>query len=694
MEAHTLIITEKPDAAERIAKALDLRGKPKKKKEKGVPFFEAYRDKKLVVVSALGHLYTVVQERGKRNYYPVFNFRWVPRYRAERKAEQIRYWIEVISELAKDADEFIDSCDYDIEGSLIGYTILHYACEGKDSVAKRMKFSTLTKKELEEAYEKPMENLDFPLIEAGRTRHEVDWLYGINLSRALTLSAKRWSGRYTTLSTGRVQGPTLSFLVEREKEIKSFVPTPYWEIKAKVEVAGDVFEVNYEKSPIERKVEADSIVSACEGKEGVVSSIGVREYQQKPPIPFDLGALQSEAYSLFRYTPRRTSDIAQRLYLDALISYPRTSSQKLPPVINYRNILTSLGKHKPYSELTALLLKKETLKPREGKKEDPAHPAVYPTGNLPERELTDPEKRIWDLVVRRFMATFGEPAIKQSMKVIFEVEGHRFVLSGRRIVKEGWLRFYKPFLKGDEVILPPLKEGMPAYFKEVLCIDKYTSPPARFNPSSLLKKMEAEGIGTKATRADIIETLYRRGYIDGERIVVTDIGFDVIEVLERYCPLVVSVDMTRELEERMERIRSNGEKRESVLLDAVKRLKPILESFKMKEELIGEALSQAIRRARLNERIIGACPSCGDGRLMILYSRRTRKRFIGCTNYFKGKCTTSFPLPQKGTVKPARKNCSKCGWPLVLVKTVGRRPWNLCFNPDCPSKEARIKNEV
>jgi len=682
-----LIITEKPDAAERIAKALDLQGKPVKRKEKGVPFFEAYRDRKLIVVSALGHLYTVVQQSGKRNYYPVFNFEWVPRHVAERKAEQIRDWIGVISNLAKDADGFIDSCDYDIEGSLIGYTILHYACEGKDSVAKRMKFSTLTKKELEEAYMNPMQSLDFPLIEAGKTRHEVDWLYGINLSRALTLSAKAWSGRYNTLSTGRVQGPTLSFLVEKEKEIKSFVPSPFWDVKARVQVADKLFEVDYEKSPLERKVEAAQVVAACNNREGKVSSVTSKRYLHKPPTPFDLGALQTEAYSLFRYAPRRTSDIAQRLYLDALISYPRTSSQKLPPAIDYTSILTSLSTYKPYTDFAEMLLQTEKLKPNEGEKDDPAHPAIYPTGTLPERPLSDSEQKIWDLIIRRFMATFGEPAVKEVMKVIFEVEGHRFILSGRRIVKEGWLRFYSPFLKSDDVILPPLKEGMPAYFSEVFSIDKYTNPPARFNPSSLLKRMEAEGIGTKATRADIIDTLYQRGYADGERIVVTDIGFDVVETLEKYCPSVISVAMTRELEDRMERIRTNDENRQNVLIDTVKRLKPILESFKTKEKMIGEALSQAIQKARLNQRVIGTCPSCGDGKLMILFSRRTRKRFIGCTNYFEGRCKTSFPLPQKGTVKPTGRNCSRCGWPLLIVSTLGRRPWNLCFNPNCPSKE-------
>jgi DNA topoisomerase-1 len=691
MGKYTLIITEKPDAAQRIASALDANGKTSKKEDNGVPYYVAKRDREIVVVPAIGHLYTVTGERSERNYYPVFNFKWVPRYAAERGAKQIRVWLETISKLAKDADMFIDACDYDIEGSIIGYCILKYACGNKESVSKRMKYSTLTKEELEKSYAELLPHLDFALIEAGRTRHEVDWLYGVNLSRALTIAARDWSGKYATLSTGRVQGPTLRFLIAREKAIRSFVPTPYWEIKAEIEIDGTTFEAEYEKDIIETKSEANAILNECKGKDGEVEKIEVKQFQQLPPTPFDLGALQSEAYSLFGYTPMRTSDIAQRLYLDALISYPRTSSQKLPPTINYEEILKNLGKAPEYKKLTAELLAKPELKPKEGKKDDPAHPAIYPTGNLPERVLSDQERNLWDLVVRRFMAVFEEPAIRQSMKVHINVNGHRFYLRGRRILKEGWMRFYGPYVRSEEVLLPPIKEGQKVNVKKVILEDKFTKPPPRYNPGSLLKRMEEEGIGTKATRADIIQTLYDRKYIRDERMVVTDLGFEVMEVLKQYCPTVVSVKLTKELEEKMDKIQLNNEKRENILVDAVEILKPAIEELKEKEKLIGEQLSNAIKRARLEERTIGTCPICNSGKLMILYSRKTGKRFIGCTNYFKKLCSASFPLPQRGTIRPLGKNCRGCGWPTVQVKLKGRRPWNLCFNPKCPIKEERMK---
>jgi len=691
MEKYTLIITEKPDAAQRIASALNEKGKVEKKEDNGVPYYVAKRDKEIVVFPALGHLYTVAEERKGRNYYPVFNFRWVPRYAAERGAKQIRTWIETISKLANDADTFVDACDYDIEGSVIGYCILKYACGNKENVSKRMKYSTLTKEELEKSYAELRPHLDFALIEAGGTRHEVDWLYGVNLSRALTISARNWSGRYATLSTGRVQGPTLKFLVSREKSIRSYVPTPYWEIKAEVEISGSVFEAEYEKQKIEIKIEADTILNACKRKNGQVEKIDVKRFKQNPPVPFDLGTLQSEAYGLFGYTPRRTSFIAQRLYLDALISYPRTSSQKLPPEINYEAILKNLSRVAKYKKLTKELLRKPELKPKEGRKKDPAHPAIYPTGKLPERDLDDSEKKVLDLVVRRFMAVFSEPATKQSMKVHINVNEQHFYLRGRQTLKEGWLRFYRPYLRSEQVLLPPIEEGQTIKVKKVISEDKFIKPPPRYNPSSLLRKMEETEIGTKATRANIIQTLCDRKYVREERMVVTNLGFDVLEVLEKYCPPVVSIKLTSELEERMDKIQAKREKRENVLVDAVEILKPVVQELKEKEKIIGEQLSNAIKRARLEERIIGTCPVCGTGKLMILYSRKTGKRFIGCTNYFKGKCETSFPLPQKGSVRPLGRNCRECDWPTVQVWIKGKRPWTLCLNLDCPLKKERRK---
>jgi DNA topoisomerase-1 len=685
LEKYTLVITEKPDAANRIALALDADGKPKKAVSNGVPYYQAYRDGAIVVVPALGHMYTITSKQ-KGHGYPVFDYQWVPRYKAERKASRIRVWLKVIAQLAKDAEGFVDACDFDIEGSIIGYTILKYACGGKEATAKRMKYSTLTKEELQESYTNLLPTLDFALVEAGLTRHEVDWLYGINLSRALTQAAQNCSGKYATLSTGRVQGPTLSFLEAREKTIKCFVPTPYWSLTAKISINETTLNVEYEKT-LENKAQATAIKAACKTKEGQIEKVEVTEFLQNPPVPFDLGALQSEAYRIFKHTPMQTLSILQHLYLDALISYPRTSSQKLPPTIGYKNILKKLGKVPVYAKHAAELLAKSLLKPSEGKKYDPAHPAIYPTGNLPEKPLGTAERNIFDLVVKRFLAVFGEPARRQSINVVVSINGNRFHFDATRTLTEGWIRFYKPYFQLKDSTLPPLNEGQKVSVKRVILNDHFTKPPARYNPGSLLSKMEQEEIGTKATRAGIIQTLQDRKYLQGtDRFFVSDLGFEVTEVLLKYCPTIVSPELTRKLEEEMNQIQQGTQTKQTVLQNATETLTLVISTLKEKEAAVGAQLSQPLQKSRLNERTVGACPKCHEGKLVILRSKKSGKRFVGCTNFFEGKCNTSFPLPQTGTVKPLAAACKSCGSPTAEVYLRGRRPWKLCLNPDCPSK--------
>ena len=694
LRRYTLIITEKPDAAIRIAAALDAEGKVKKKVDNGVPYYLAKRGESIVVVPALGHLYTVAgKKRGQRNY-PVFDFQWVPRYLAECGASRLSTWLKVISRLSENANRFIDACDYDIEGSVIGYSILKYACSGKEKNAQRMKFSTLTKEELEKSYTELLSSLNFSLIEAGLARHEVDWLYGINLSRALTKAAEKYSEKYATLSTGRVQGPTLKFLATREKSIKCFVPTPYWTIKAKVTVDDAIFEAWYEKNQVETKVEAQAIVDSCRSKSAEIKNVVTKIIQQHPPLPFDLGSLQGEAYRLFRYTPMYTLNIAQRLYLNALISYPRTSSQKLPPEIGYKAILKKLGRIAKYESQAYELLARSALKPTEGKKSDPAHPAIYPTGNLPQKRLSSSERNLWELIVRRFMAVFVEPALIQTTKVFIDINGNKFHLKGKCTLEEGWLRFYSPYIKSESDSVPLFQKGEKISVNRIIMEDKFTTPPSRYNPSSLLKRMEKEEIGTKATRARIIQTLNTREYIRKEKIEVTDLGFEVIDVLRKYCPDVVSLELTRKLEERMNKIQQGKETRRQVLHDTIEILKPVIERLKEEEHSIGVRLSQALMKTRLEDRVVSICPICKKGKLVILKSRKTGKRFIGCTNYFKGNCKTSFPLPQKGVAKPSGTVCRDCSWNTVRIWIRGKRPWNLCFNPECFSPAIIPFNQI
>jgi len=212
-----LIITEKPQASKKIAEAL-ADGKPIKKMEKGVPYYEITRGKQDIIVGcAVGHLYTVGETEKNGWKYPVFDLMWIES--GDKKgSEHTKKYLSVLKKIAKQAKTFTVACDYDIEGEVIGLNVVRYACKQKD--AQRMKFSTLTKEDLVHAYEHKSKTLDWGQAQAGETRHFLDWMYGINISRALTSSIKK-SGRFRIMSAGRVQGPALKILVDREKEIRA-----------------------------------------------------------------------------------------------------------------------------------------------------------------------------------------------------------------------------------------------------------------------------------------------------------------------------------------------------------------------------------------------------------------------------------------------------------------------------------------
>ncbi len=480
MQKLTLIITEKPDAAKRIAIALDYDGIPQKKSENGINYYLVKRDVSIIVVPALGHLYTVACQKQEKYDYPVFNFNWVPRYVVERRAYQIRSYINIISKLSRKAERFIDACDYDIEGSIIGYTILKYACKNKEEIAYRMKYSTLGKEEIIKAYNNASLHLDFSIIEAGLTRHEVDWLYGINLSRALTIIAKKYSNHYATLSTGRVQGPTLNFLETREINRRIFVPSPYWNVKAKIKIGRSLFEAEYKKRIIKKKHILDEIIKNCKGKDCSIEKIENVERGLSPPFPFYLGSLQREAYKLFKITPARTAKIAQRLYLEALISYPRTSSQKLPISIGYKTIIEKLRKNPEYEKEAMELLAKRLLKPNEGTKNDSAHPAIFPTGNPPEKRLLLIEKKILDLIIKRFLAVFSDCAVIQETTLTISIDNNHFLINGNKTLEEGWTHAYKPYFKMKNNILPPIDKKQKVKFSKVITEKKFTKPPFSF----------------------------------------------------------------------------------------------------------------------------------------------------------------------------------------------------------------------
>ena len=665
-----LIITEKPSQSQKIAEALSDK-KPKKKIVNKVPYYEITHNKKKIIIGcAVGHLFNLT-EREKSFKYPTFDLVWKPTSDISKNSGFSKKYLSVLKTLAKEADEFTVSTDYDQEGSVIGWNIVRFVCNKKD--ANRMKFSTLTKKELIDSYEHKLKHLDFNLIHSGETRHYLDYYWGINLSRALTLAVKN-AGMFKILSSGRVQGPALKILAKREMEIRKFKPEPFWELEAVNSIT-----LAHKKGKFFDKKEVDKIFSKIKDeKEAVIDSVTKKEHYQEAPAPFDLTSLQLEAYRLFGITPKETLSLAQELYSNAYISYPRTSSNQLPESLDYKEILMGIGKQKQYLDLVKNLLSRKQLKPNNGNKTDPAHPAIYPTGEIP-KKLKPREHKIYDLVVKRTLATFADKAKRETITLEAEIKKEPFIAKASRTIEEGWYAFYSPYLKLEELEMPNLKKGDRLKIKKINKLEKETQPPRRFNQASIIKELEHRNLGTKSTRAHIIDSLYQRDYVREKSIEVTDLGMKTIDILEKYSPEIIDEKLTRTFEEEMENIREQKSKKDDVIDLAIDELTKILNKFKQQEKNIGKELVEALKETREKASIVGPCQKCGKD-LRILYSKRFRSYFVACSGY--PKCKTTFSLT-RGLPKPTDKKCPSCNFPLVQIIRQGTRPFDYCFNREC-----------
>jgi DNA topoisomerase I len=725
---YKLVIAEKPDAARRIAASL---GKLVTTEIQGVEIFDvpqAFDRNHYVVCSAAGHLYAIADPAQIRRVYPVFDTDWVPneqlfsrrRETSGRRnlnsypklANRIAIRLAVISELSADCEQIIHACDYDIEGETIGYNIIRYSC-GNGIFGKpvlRARFSTLTDGEVKDSFSK-MEEMDPSLAEAGRARHLVDYLWGVNLSRALSEAHRRVEGEFRNITVGRVQGPTLAFVVEREIKLKTHVPIPYWRLHATLQKENIKFEATYERDKIEVKAEADAISTEINSKKTAkVSKVDEKTSYEHPPYPFNLGDLQMEAFRLHKFSPSVTLSIAEKLYLRALISYPRTTSQKLPPSIGYSQIIDRLLRHPQYASFRSQRQEeRRRLSPIQGNKDDPAHPAIYPTGITPRPGFSSSERKIYDLIVRRFLACFADDAMLKQTSAKLLIGNFPFVASGQSLLKEGWSSIYPLRFTENFAPLPSLYEGEEIQIVAIDLDSEFSRPLPLYSQASLLARMETESLGTKATRAETISTLLDRGYVLEEKtrlLTPTEIGLALIDSLERDCPLIISTEFTRKTDQDLEKILEKKERKEVVLGKIFHDAFSVLEQIRRSEEEIGSRLivretEDDHHTLRLSERdtlkqdtLIAKCPICQTGQLKVIRSLRTHKRFLGCTNYSNG-CRASAPLPQRGIIRKYPHQCEICGWPMVSIKFSlrSKSAWNICSNSACPSKQSNNKKE-
>lgn len=698
-----VVLAEKPDAARKIAQALSCDGRGLNEVRGVIHLTPGYDSTDYVIFSAVGHLYQLVDVQEKRQLFPVLDMEWIPRTRRTRSRRHtssasspnsmVDFKLEQISQALSESSKLVNACDYDTEGETIGYNILVLS-PGFGSGTRKMlraKFSTLTTEEIRDSFRR-LHRPDPNLAKAGRLRHVADFTWGVNFSRALANGSDLVGhGTFTNLTIGRVQGPTLAFVVERELERRTHVPVPSWKITCILAKRDRKSAAHYLDSPIRKHQLAIEIEKAA-STAGVATVKRIERLTQSVPprYPFDLHSLQEDAYRFFKLSPKTTLSTAQKLYQDALISYPRTDSQKLPEKIGAQEILKKLLKNPAYSKLISRLKSdpKARERPREGPRDDTAHPAIYPTGEVPKGNLGSAERKIYDLITRRFCNTFASNLIIEKTKVVFDVSSFDFIIEGSVIIEEGWTAYYPFGRRLADALSVTFEEGERLPITSVSLVQEFDPMPSRFSEGSLLSQMEKENIGTKATRADIISTLIERKYVEKANLelVPTSRGTSLVEYLEISSPEIISTKMTRKLEESLDLIRSGKELDVDFVAQLLSSLRPSLKQ--MLHTNIESELSESVESSRGVSRIevLGSCPACKQGMLQLITSPKTKKRFIRCTN-FGNRCDSSSPAFPRGSINPTEGSCQNCGWPLVLVETKFGSNRKICPNYYCTSKK-------
>ncbi len=668
-----LIISEKANTAKKIAQFLS-EGPVKEGKHRSVPHHTfKWKGEETVSVGLKGHVLNPEYPEQYSNWQKV-----EPRELIDAeilKSVSEKGVAEAVRSLAKKASSVVIATDFDREGELIGVEALSLVFEANPKLidhVERARFSALTPGEVGRAFGDLLE-VSRELAEAGEARQDIDLIWGATLTRWVSRATKRYGSAF--LSVGRVQSPTLALIAERERERRAFVPEPYWELEVNLE-NGEPFTVRHQT---ERFKDETRVREAYENlaETATVAAVEQKSATRKPPTPFNTTGFLTAAASL-GISPSRAARIAEDLYTDGFISYPRTDNTVYPSSLDLREVLGYLKRVEGAGEYAERLLGQSKLSPTRGKKETTDHPPIYPTGHATKESMRDDRWKIYQLVVRRFLATLSGEAKTLRTTLRFDSGGETLVTGGTVVTEEGWLGVYPYSRRADEE-LPNLQEGdvLQVVGKEILA--KETQPPGRYGAGRLINVMEDLGLGTKATRPNIIQNLYDRGYVHDDPLIPTEKGMAVAQALKNFASEIASHEMTAELERSMDAISEGKISKDSVVDESRDVLRRVYDHLQSSETEFADIVWDGIR----TDETLGKCPESGHD-LIIRRSRKSRKRFVGCSGY--PDCRVTYPLPQRGEIIPLGTRCDACGSPEIKVLG-GKRPWVTCINMDCPKKQ-------
>lgn len=543
---------------------------------------------------------------------------------------------DALRHLADTTDEVVLATDYDREGELIGVEALETLRGRRPELpARRARFSAMTSGEVRQAFESLVEP-DWNLAQSAATRQRIDLAWGAVLTRFLTVEC---GSDRQLLSAGRVQTPTLRLIADREQEREDFVPRRYWSV---VIVLGEPpIEATILGPPFWDESGARAVVALASLEErALVERIERRTIREPPPAPFNTTTFLAQA-SREGMSVGRAMTAAQSLYVRGEISYPRTDNTVYPASLNTREILERL-RESPYREDAERILSEPPLRPSRGPIRTTDHPPIHPTA-APGKRREGARYQVYGLIARRFLATLSPPSLTTLTEAHLRVADVAFLAVGRKIVDLGWRRVLPEAEPMKD--LPSLQEGDLLPVREIRVVEGRTSPPPLHNAGSLLLMMQRLGLGTKSTRHEILDLLFRRQYVTGRALRTTAAGRALVNALAIYGSEVTSPDMTSGLEERMTAIAQGGATPDEVVSESRKALHEVLAELRAHADSLGRWL----RDATFLEKDHGPCEACGKGRLI---RRRTKTgwSFLGCTEF--PTCRQRFRLDRLGTRLP------------------------------------------
>jgi len=593
-----------------------------------------------VVTWAVGHLVQLADPDEYDDRFKKWRMADLPivpdRFKLVVRDERSKKQMNVVKRLLDrdDIDLVVNACDAGREGELI-FAYL-YEKAGSKKPVQRLWLNSMTKEAIRNAFGALRPSADLATLEeAARSRSEADWIVGMNATRAATIRLR--SSFDGAVSLGRVQTPTLAILARREQEIRDFKPEPYWVVDGVFDPAEDRprrYEGRYHAGANPRVKTAEAataIVEACRGQTGEITKLEKSEQRERPPFLYDLTSLQSDASSRYGFTARRTLAAAQRLYEDhKALTYPRTNSRYITSdmISDIKPIASLVGEQREYAAASKYVLGLDVLPLGRVVNNEKVtdHHAIIPTRaeRHPVDKMSDDDRKIYDLVVRRFLAVFHPEAVFENTRVETTVADYVFRTRGKVILVPGWRGVYGETADGErsdddegrEQQLPRLERGERVETIEIASEAKETKPPRRYSDGTLVRTMETagklvddeelreamkeSGIGTPATRAAIIERLIQVGYLerDGRALVVTEKGLNVIRLLGEHA--LTSPGLTGDWERRLALIETGGDSREAFMGDIVR----------FTEDTVGE-LDRNLKDVRIPRANLGPCPVCG-----------------------------------------------------------------------------------